>query len=55
MQHIEKMIKAGDELVRLGHEALVTSLAEAFFGKSDKEKEVIRFDRESNKDTIREF
>ncbi len=55
MQYIEKMIEARDELIRLGHDAFVTKLGEAFLGKSDEEKEKIKIHQKNNMDAIREF
>lgn len=55
MQHTEKMMEVRDHLISLGHEALLTKLAEPFVGKSDDEKERIKIDQKQNKDAIREF
>ena len=55
MQFTEQLIKARDELIRLGHEAFTTSLASAFWGKSDSEKEAIKLNQKKNLDPIREF
>ena len=55
MQHTEKMLEAKDELIRLGHDAFVTRLAEAFVGKSDEEKETIKLHQKNNMNAIREF
>jgi hypothetical protein len=55
MQFTEKMLEARDELVKLGHDAFVTSLAEPFIGKTDEEKEIIKIDQKDNLDAIREF
>ncbi len=55
MQFTERMIEARDELVRLGHDAFVTSLAAPFVGKTDEEKEAIKIDQKNNHDAIREF
>lgn len=55
MQHTEKMMEARDELLRLGHDAFITSLAGTFIGKSDAEKEIIKLHQKNNMDAIREF
>ncbi|MBI2023303.1 hypothetical protein HYT01_01925 [Candidatus Giovannonibacteria bacterium] len=55
MQFTEKMIKARDELIKLGHDAFVTSLTSPFIGKTDEEKEVIKIHQKHNLDAIREF
>ena len=55
MQHTEKLIEARDELIRLGHDAFVTSFAEGMVGKSDEDKEKIKLDQKFNQDAIREF
>ena len=55
MQHTEKLIEARDELIRLGHDAFVTGLANSFIGKNDEEKEKIKIHQKQNLDAIREF
>lgn len=55
MQFTEKMIEARDELIRLGHNAFVTSLASPFVGKSHEEIEQIKISQKNNLDAIREF
>src|SRR3989338_7061364 len=55
MQYTEKMIEARDELVKHGHQAFVTNLADPFVGKTDEEKEQIKLDQKYNLDAIREF
>jgi hypothetical protein len=55
MQFTEKMIALRDELIKLGHDAFVTNLAEPFIGKSDVEKEKIKLDQKMHSDAIREF
>lgn len=55
MQHTEKMLGIRDQLIALGHEAFVTSLAEPLIGKTDEEKEKIKLHQKNNKDAIREF
>jgi len=55
MQYTEKMLEARDALNKLGHEAFVTDLHEAFIGKTDEEKETIKIFQKNNKDAIREF
>ena len=55
MQYTEKMLEARDELIKRGHNAFVTNLADPFVGKTDEEKEVIKIDQKNNFDAIREF
>ena len=55
MQFTEKMMEARDQLIKFGHDAFVTSLAEPFIGKSDEEKEIIKIHQKNNCDAIREF
>lgn len=55
MQHTEKMLEIRDQLIALGHDAFVTSLAEPFVGKTDEEKEKIKLHQKNNQDAIREF
>ena len=55
MQYTEKMIEARDELIKHGHQAFVTNLADPFVGKTDEEKEQIKLDQKYNLDAIREF
>ncbi len=55
MQYTEKMLEVREELQKLGHEAFVTDLHDAFVGKSDEEKERIKIEQKQNQDAIREF
>lgn len=55
MQYTEKMLEARDGLRKLGHDAFVTDLHEAFVGKTDEEKERIKIEQKNNQDAIREF
>lgn len=55
MQLTEKMIDLRDQLIALGHDAFVTTLADPFIGKTDEEKEKIKIHQKNNKDAIREF
>lgn len=55
MQYTEKMIEARDELLKRGHDAFVTNLADPFIGKTDEEKETIKIHQKNNLDAIREF
>lgn len=55
MQYTEKMLEVREELIGLGHDAFVTSLHEAFVGKTDEEKEVIKLEQKNNQDAIREM
>ena len=42
MQYTEKMLELREQLAYLGHTGFVTDLHEAFVGKTDEEKEVIK-------------
>jgi|SRR3989344_8125130 len=55
MHFTETMVAVRNLLIKLGHDAFVTSLADPFIGKSDKEKEKIKSDQKMNSDAIREF
>ena len=55
MQYTERMIEARDELIKRGHNAFVTNLADPFIGKTDDEKETIKLHQKYNLDAIREF
>lgn len=55
MQLTEKMIDLRDQLIVLGHDAFVTSLASPFIGRSDEEKEQIKLQQKNDQDAIREF
>jgi len=55
MQYTEKMLEARDELIKRGHNAFVTNLADTFIGKTDEEKEAIKIHQKNNLDAIREF
>jgi hypothetical protein len=55
MQYTEKMLALRDRLIKLGHDAFVTSLAAPFVGKTDEEKEKIKIEQKTNQDAIREF
>src|SRR3989344_8433318 len=55
MQYTEKMIEARDKLVKLGHDAYVTHVADPFIGKTDEEKEKIKIHQKFHLDAIREF
>jgi hypothetical protein len=55
MQFSERMLEMRDELIRLGHDAFVTTLIDPFEGKTDEEKEEIKLHQKNHKDAIREF
>ncbi len=55
MQYTEKMIEIKNELTKVGHDAFITDLHEAFIGKNDVEKEQIKIHQKNNMDAIREF
>lgn len=55
MQFTEKMLEVREALNALGHDAFVTGFAQAFIGKTDKEKEKIKLEQKYHQDAIREF
>lgn len=55
MQFTEKMLELRDQLIKRGHDAFVTTLANPFIGKTDEEKEIIKLNQKNNMDAIREF
>lgn len=55
MQFTEQMLEMQKKLNSFGHDAFLTDLHNAFIGKSDEEKEIIKIDQKNNKDAIREF
>ncbi len=55
MQYTEKMLEVRDELMKMGHDAFLTTLADPFVGKSDEEKEVIKIHQKQHMDAIRDF
>ena len=55
MQYTEKMVKAKEELIKLGHDAFLTDFHHPFIGKTSDEIEVIKIHQKNNFDPIREF
>jgi hypothetical protein len=55
MHYTEALIGARDALLKLGHEAYLTTLADPFVGKTDDEKERIKIHQKNHNDAIREF
>lgn len=55
MQFTEKIMEVRDELNKAWHDAFLTSLHEAFIGKTDEEKEQIKIWQKNNQDAIRDF
>jgi hypothetical protein len=55
MQFTEKMVELCAELQKLGHQPFTSKFAEAYVGKTDAEKEIIKLDHKYNYDAIREF
>ncbi len=55
MQYTEKMLELREQLIKIGHDAFITSLADPFVGKTDEEKEKIKIHQKKNLDAIREF
>lgn len=55
MQYTEKMMELRTKLNGLGHVAFLTDLHDAFIGKTDEEKEVIKIKQKNENDAIREF
>ena len=48
MHKTEDLLKYRDELIGMGHDAFVTSLASPFLGKTDEEKESIKLHQKNN-------
>lgn len=55
MQYTEKMMELREKLNAIGHDAFLTDLHDAFIGKTDEEKEVIKIKQKNENDAIREF
>lgn len=55
MQYTDKMLEAREELIKLGHSAFLTTLADPFVGKTNEEIEKIKLHQKYNLDAIREF
>ena len=55
MHKTEDLLKYRDELIGMGHDPFVTSLASPFLGKTDEEKESIKLYQKNNLNAIREF
>ncbi len=55
MQFIDRMVEARDELVKLGHDAFVTSLHRTMVGRSREEIEEIKLRQKRDMDAIRVF
>jgi len=55
MVFTEKMLETKKELERLGHEVFVSGFADAYVGKTEKEKEKLTLFHKNEKDAIREF
>jgi hypothetical protein len=55
MQFTEQMVAVCESLKKLGHEPFMSKFKDAYLGKSDEEKEVIKLDHKFNYDAIREF
>lgn len=55
MQYTEKMLDLRDQLIKIGHDAYITTLSDPFVGKTDDEKEKIKLHQKNNMDAIREF
>lgn len=55
MVFTEKMLETKKELEKLGHQAVLSSFADKYIGKSEKEKEKITIYHKNEKDAIRLF
>ena len=55
MQYTEKMLELRNQLIKMGHDAFITSLADPFVGKTDEEKEKIKIHQKKNMNAIRKF
>lgn len=55
MQYTEKMMELRAKLNGMGHVAFLSDLHDAFIGKTDEEKEIIKIKQKNENDAIREF
>lgn len=55
MQYTDKMLEAREKLIKLGHSAFLTTLADPFVGKTNEEIEKIKLHQKYNLDAIKEF
>lgn len=53
MQFSEQMVEARDKLRQRGHQAVTSVFVDAFVGKTDEEKEVIKIDQKNNQDAMK--
>lgn len=55
MVFTERMLETKQELEQRGHEVFVSGFADAYVGKTEKEKEELTLFHKNRKDAIREF
>lgn len=55
MHFTEKMLEARDQLIELGHDAFATRFTERHNGKTDKEKDMLKYEEQMHLDAIRDF
>lgn len=55
MHFTERMIEAREALLKLGHDAFVTSLAPPYIGAPEDARERMKWDDQVQRDAIREF
>ena len=55
MVFTEKMLEAKEQLEKSGHQCVVSEFADAYIGKSEKDKEQITLYHKNEKDAIRRF
>ncbi len=53
MQYTEQMMAICGKLRELGHEAFMSKFANAFVGKNDEEKEIIKLQQKNEQDAMR--
>ncbi len=53
MQFSEKMLEAREILRKAGHDAVTSHFVDAFIGKTDEEKEVIKLEQKNSEDAMR--
>lgn len=53
MQFSEKMVETRNALRKAGHEVVTSHFVDAFIGKTDEEKEVIKLEQKNNEDAMR--
>lgn len=53
MQFSEQMLEAREMLKKAGHDVVTSAFVDAFIGKTDEEKEIIKLEQKNNQDAMR--